>query len=324
MSLYQILELESSASINDIKKSYRRLAKKYHPDKNKDKESILKFQKINSAYEILSNDKSRKEYLMLNTDNKSLFQEFLEKIFANKLKSENLETFGINLSKEDYCYLEHNLYQVINSLNLKEIMKFFKSGEFPKKDYDFNSICSDSDVNAWGVEDPFYFYDLPFEIQKHNSASLRISLNVTLDEVLTNSKKSITLKRQIDNRFLNTSFEFYIKSPWIFFSGGGDSNNEEIGDLIIKLNLPENFEWHEDLIIYQHNISLFEYVYGVNLNLQIGNKKIEYENWVPSREGNVIFINDVLQDYKKNFSIKFLLNYQDNENKKNLLKNYFN
>ena len=75
MNLYEILELEPSASIYDIKKSYRILAKKYHPDKNKN--SIAKFHDITSAYEILSDDKSRKEYLMLNTTSKNMFQDFL-------------------------------------------------------------------------------------------------------------------------------------------------------------------------------------------------------------------------------------------------------
>ena len=78
MSLYSILELEPSASVNDIKKNYRKLAKKYHPDKCKEKNSVDKFHQINSAYEILLNDKTRKDYLMLNKDSKSLFQDFLE------------------------------------------------------------------------------------------------------------------------------------------------------------------------------------------------------------------------------------------------------
>ena len=78
MSLYQILELEQSASIEDIKRNYRRLAKKYHPDKSKDPASVSKFEKINSAYEILSDDKSRQEYLMLNSEGKTQFQSFLE------------------------------------------------------------------------------------------------------------------------------------------------------------------------------------------------------------------------------------------------------
>jgi curved DNA-binding protein CbpA len=59
MNLYDVLELTPSASINDIKRNYRRLAKKHHPDKNKDIASITKFQEISTAYEILSDDKSR-------------------------------------------------------------------------------------------------------------------------------------------------------------------------------------------------------------------------------------------------------------------------
>lgn len=60
MSLYQILELEKSANYSDIKKSYYKLAKKYHPDKNKN--GTDKFRQINLAYTILSNNESKKKY----------------------------------------------------------------------------------------------------------------------------------------------------------------------------------------------------------------------------------------------------------------------
>lgn len=324
MSLYQILELQPSASINDIKKSYRRLAKIYHPDKNKSKESIVKFQQINSAYDILINDKSRQEYLSLNSESKTMFQEFLEKIFANNLNSSHLEAFGIKLNGKDLEYLNQNFYQAINSLNLIEIINFFKSGYIPKKDFEFNNLCSDSEIDSWGVDDPFYFFNLPLEMQKHNSKSLRINLNITIEDILSNSKKTITLKRQINKKFINTNFEFNCKSPLIIFNGGGDIEDDTNGDLIVKLTLPENYDWHEDLIIYQHNITLFQYVYGVDFSFKIGNKELKYNNWVPSREGNIIFIEDLLKEYNKNFSIKFILSYNDNEDKKMILNNYFN
>lgn len=60
---YQILEVTPQASKSDIKKAFRRLSMKYHPDKNKgDEEAGEKFKKINRAYEVLSNDELRQIY----------------------------------------------------------------------------------------------------------------------------------------------------------------------------------------------------------------------------------------------------------------------
>lgn len=61
-SLYDTLEVSQNASADEIKKSYRRLARKYHPDINKEKGAEEKFKEINAAYEILSDDKKRKQY----------------------------------------------------------------------------------------------------------------------------------------------------------------------------------------------------------------------------------------------------------------------
>jgi curved DNA-binding protein len=60
---YKILELNKNASEEDIKKAYRKLARKYHPDLNpKDKEATRKFQQINEANEVLSDPEKRKKY----------------------------------------------------------------------------------------------------------------------------------------------------------------------------------------------------------------------------------------------------------------------
>ncbi|PZT48112.1 DnaJ family protein [Helicobacter valdiviensis] len=61
-SLYDTLEVSPNASADEIKKSYRRLARKYHPDINKEKDAEEKFKEINAAYEILSDEKKRKQY----------------------------------------------------------------------------------------------------------------------------------------------------------------------------------------------------------------------------------------------------------------------
>ena len=60
---YKVLGIDSKASADDIKKAYRKLARKYHPDINPgDKEAERKFKEINEANEVLSNKENRAKY----------------------------------------------------------------------------------------------------------------------------------------------------------------------------------------------------------------------------------------------------------------------
>lgn len=59
---YKILDVPKGASQKEIKKAYYQLAKKYHPDTNKDAEAAKKFQEVSEAYECLSDDSKRKQY----------------------------------------------------------------------------------------------------------------------------------------------------------------------------------------------------------------------------------------------------------------------
>jgi len=62
-SYYEVLGVSETASLEEIKKAYRELAQKYHPDKNpNDKEAEVRMKEINEAYSVLSDAKRRKDY----------------------------------------------------------------------------------------------------------------------------------------------------------------------------------------------------------------------------------------------------------------------
>lgn len=63
-SLYETLDVSDNASADEIKKAYRKLARKYHPDINKTPEAEEKFKELNAAYEILSDDEKKRQYDM--------------------------------------------------------------------------------------------------------------------------------------------------------------------------------------------------------------------------------------------------------------------
>jgi molecular chaperone DnaJ len=63
VDLYKVLEVSKEAPQDEIRRSYRRLARKYHPDANPgDKEAEERFKEVQHAYEVLSNPEKRREY----------------------------------------------------------------------------------------------------------------------------------------------------------------------------------------------------------------------------------------------------------------------
>ncbi len=68
---YKVLGVARTAAAEDIKKSYRRLARKYHPDVSKEKDAEQKFKEVQEAYEVLKDPEKRAAYDQLGSDWKS-------------------------------------------------------------------------------------------------------------------------------------------------------------------------------------------------------------------------------------------------------------
>lgn len=98
---YKMLELTKTAAEAEIKKAYRRLARKYHPDLSPDdKNAEKKFKEINEANEVLSNAENRKKYDKYGKDwkhanefEKSGYNTNQEQPFGNRQESSDFSNF---------------------------------------------------------------------------------------------------------------------------------------------------------------------------------------------------------------------------------------
>src|ERR1700685_1609470 len=66
--LYAVLEVEATCTQEDLKRSYRRLARQYHPDTNDDPAAETRFKEVSQAYEILSDPERRANYDRFGSD----------------------------------------------------------------------------------------------------------------------------------------------------------------------------------------------------------------------------------------------------------------
>lgn len=108
---YEILGLSEDASLDEIKKTFRELSKKYHPDKNQgDKISEEKFKKISEAYDMINSEQKIKQYKNrgtgLNWD-----QDF-ENIFSDFFKFRNGSPFGA--TRVSYVTMHVTLEEIFN------------------------------------------------------------------------------------------------------------------------------------------------------------------------------------------------------------------
>mmetsp|Transcript_19884 Transcript_19884/g.29334 ORF Transcript_19884/g.29334 Transcript_19884/m.29334 type:complete len:388 (+) Transcript_19884:167-1330(+) len=116
---------------NDLTQSYRMLSKRWHPDKNKDKNANARFMKINKAYKVLTTKKLRKEYDYLRGRSDEYFFKYGSVTYAYKPKTDTLFViFALLLAGSIFTwYAQKNRWQQIANRVVKDAVEGLKAGE---------------------------------------------------------------------------------------------------------------------------------------------------------------------------------------------------
>lgn len=257
---YKILGITKSSNEDEIKKSYRKLALKYHPDKNQDSNAEEKFKEIAEAYEVLTDKKKREVY---------------DKFGEDGLKKGYGES-GAGHSGEQYFRYGSDPY--------KTFQNFF----YASNGNSFGGIFNDmGGPSVYDVDDGFYSgrdrYNRHGSARRHpqqtsnhsapkqQDAAIEHDLPVTLEEVL----KGTTKKMKINRKALHSDGRSYredkvltinVKPGWkagtkITFPREGDqSSNTIAADIVFIIRDKPHplFKREGSDIRYTHKITLKE------------------------------------------------------------------
>lgn len=167
MDYYKLLGVEKSASPEEIKKAYRKLALKHHPDRNKgNKEAEEQFKKISEAYAVLSDKEKRQQY---DTVGSAGFQQRYsqEDIFRNADLGDILREFGINFGGGRATFRSSGMGGGFEEM-------FRQPGAGGRASHGFQDFRQQQQVKG---------------------SDLSLELPITLSEVLSGAEKTISLGR---------------------------------------------------------------------------------------------------------------------------------
>jgi len=252
MDYYKILGVEKSASESDIKKAFRKLALKYHPDRNKgDKQAEEKFKEANEAYAVLSDPEKRQKY---DTYGSAGFQQKYsqEDIFRGSDLGSILREFGINLGGSS----------------------FQAGGRTSMGGNPFESMFGQG--QSMGGGNPFqqtrsYRSQQGFQ-QARPGADHTMQLSITLEEVLHGTEKTIALGRGETADKVSVKIPVGIESGKklrVSGKGGPSPDGGQPGSLYLLINVQNDPRFTRDgnNLIYEKQIPFSSAVLGDSIEV---------------------------------------------------------
>ncbi|MCT4593480.1 MAG: J domain-containing protein [Anaeromicrobium sp.] len=237
---YKILGVDKGASQGDIKKAYRKLAKKYHPDANPDnKRAEEKFKSINEAYEVLGDEGKRKKYDQ----------------FGSGYDFQN----GMNFDPSQFGFGGFN--HSTNGAN-GDFSDFFNM-IFGNDGFDLGSMFGRGGHHRGNTK----------------GQDIEAEINVSIKEAYEGSKKTINLKTQGGNKSLSIKIpKGILPGKKIKLKGQGHKGmGGPNGDLYLKINFNEKSKFTlKGLDLYTHvDLSPWEAALGCEAIIETLDGKIK-------------------------------------------------
>jgi len=292
---YSILGVSRNADAKELKKAYRKLAMKWHPDKNinNQKEAQEKFQEISEAYDVLSDPKKKQIY--------DQYGEEGLKVGGNPNPGPNIDPnmFGGSRGGARYEFTQEQAEELFRNIfgNLGGfgfgMNRGRRGGRFSNGFDDFESMDSPFIGRGRTVGesmDDFYVPNgnNPFHFNTRGSRPppLRIELPCTLEQLNNSVTRKLKVRRNINGREDNKVFCIDLKPWWkdgtkITFDGEGDQvpgMQPQNIEFIIKEEPNQNFKREKDDLICEQTISLKDSLCGYSFNkLGLNNKNVHLD-----------------------------------------------
>ena len=235
---YKTLGVPRTASQEEIKKSFRKLAMKYHPDRNKeDKGAEAKFKEINEAYAVLSNPEKRKQYYTFGADH-----------------------FGRQYSQED----------IFRDFDFSSIFSEFGLGGGAQNI--FSQMFGGRAYTSRGRRSPFGFEGYGPGTHAAKGQDFVYELSITLEEAATTTSKVISYHEGETQQTISVKIPAGISSGKklrIQGKGGPGLHGGPRGDLFVQIKVLDHpvFRREGDDLIMNREVRFTEAMSGTEIDV---------------------------------------------------------
>ena len=290
LNLYEILNLNKNCSIEDVKKSYKNLVKKCHPDKGGSPEE---FKKVQLSYEILSNEEKREKYdrygmkaFVNEGQNEFNMGDIFEQMGFGGMFNGGME--GGNPFSHMFQNMEGKRKCKDINLNLELLLADIYLGKNVSLDYNKEILCSD--CNGMGGKSNSKCSDCGgngIVIQCMQMGPMRIQQQVPCNKcsgkgnLITDKCKTCNGKKVINKSSkLNFNIEKGCKSNFVLRieNEGNQMKDLKNGDILVNIVTKEdgNLTRKENDIYLKKNISLLDAYNNTNIEFtHLDNKKYD-------------------------------------------------